>query len=144
MGLLIKNESNYSEGEVFYYRSKNRLFGGVFLFRQQGYYLIAISEEISKSIHSICVEDVLHSPLYTIAWFSDIDLLLPKRIHKIGTIPIDEDYSNRAGLLIDGDGVYLRNVGQRATWKHEYCSFTLHDANIMDVLSNKYVPKTWR
>lgn len=116
----------------------------MFLFRQQGYYLIAISEEIPKPIHSICVEDVLHSPLYTIAWFSDIDLLLPKRIHKIGTISIDEDYSNRAGLLIDGDGVYLRNVGQRATWKHEYCSFTLHDANIMDVLSNKYVPKTWR
>lgn len=144
MGILIKNVSNYSPGDVFYYKSKKKTYGGVFLYRQQNYYLIALSEEILKPIQTICAKDILQLPLFTLAWFSDVDLLLPKRLHIIETIPLAEDYSNRAGLLIDEHGMYLKNVGQSATWKHEFCSYALRDTKVEDVLTNRFVLKTWR
>lgn len=144
MGILLKNSSNYNAGDVFYYISKKRVFGGVFLFHQNEYYLIALSEELTKPVRSVCVNDVLQSALYTVAWFSDIELLMPQRLHIVGTITLDEDYSNRAGLLIDDQSVYNRNVGQRETWKHGFRSFAISNAKVGDVLSNKYIPKTWR
>ena len=144
VGILIKNTKDYSPGDVFYYKSKKKTYGGVFLYRQQEYYLIALSEEILKPIRTICVTDILELALFTLAWFSDVDLLLPKRLHIIDTIPLAEDFSNRAGLLIDEQGVYLKNVGQSATWKHEFCSYVLRDTKVEDVLTNRFVPKTWR
>lgn len=53
MGILIRNTTDYAAGEVFYYRSKGRTFGGVFLFHQLEYYLIALSEEITKAPKTI-------------------------------------------------------------------------------------------
>jgi len=79
-----------------------------------------------------------------LARFSDVDLLSPKRLHLIETIPLAKDNSNRAGLLIDEHGLYLKNVGQSATWKHEFYSCVLRDTKVEDALSNSYVPKTWR
>lgn len=144
MGILIKNTLNYSAGDVFYYKSKNKVYGGVFLYRQQGLYLIALSEEILKRTRTICASDILQLPLYTLAWFSDVELLLPQRLHLIDRITITDDYSNRAGLLIDEQGVFLKNVGQSTTWKHEFRSYALRDTIVKDVLTNRYVPKTWR
>lgn len=105
--------------------------------------MIAISEEIVKPTKTICTDDVLQSTLYTLAWFSDVEMLLPKRIHRIETIPLAVDYYNRAGLLINGKSVAIRNVGQSATWRHEFRSFVLHDTPVESVLNNKYIPKTW-
>jgi len=144
MGILIKNTMNYSAGDVFYYKSKKKVFGGVFLYRQQDYYLIALSEEILKQTRTICANDILQLPLYTLAWFSDVELLLPQRLHLIDRMTITDDYSNRAGLLIDERGVFQNNIGQSTTWKHEFRSFVLRDTIVKDVLINKYVPKTWR
>ncbi len=143
MGILIRNTNDYAVGEVFYYRSKGKTFGGVFLFHQLEYYLIALSEEITKPPKTICADDVLQSPLYTLAWFSDVDLLLPNRLHQIATIQLDADYSNRAGLLINDQGVTIRNVGQSATWKHEFRSFALNNTAVKSILNNRFVPKTW-
>lgn len=145
MGILSKNTLNYSAGDIFYYISKKRVFGGVFLYCQHGYYLIALSEEIFKPTRTICADDILQLPLYTLAWFSDVDLLLPQRLHIIDRITITDDYSNRAGLLIDEQGkVFLKNIGQSATWKHKLRSYALRDTIVKDVLTNRYVPKTWR
>ena len=134
----------YSPGDIFYYISKKKTYGGVFLYRQQEYYLIALSEEVLKPIRTICANDILQLSLYTLAWFSSIDLLLPKRLHIIESIPLAEDFSDRAGLLIDAHGVYLKNVGQSATWKHEFRSYILRDTKVEEVLTNRFVPKTWR
>ena len=144
MGILLRNTSDYSAGDVFYYRSKKKLFGCVILFQQQDYYLIALSDEIMKTTKSIGCDDVLQSILYSIAWFSDVDMLLPQRLHRLGTIPLDADYTNRAGLLIDDQGVILKNVGQSATWAHTFRSFAIPDIKVKDVLNTKYVPKTRR
>lgn len=144
MGILIKNKLNYSAGDVFYYISKRRVYGGVFLYCQHDYYLIALSEEVLKPKRTICVDDILQLPLYTLAWFSDVEMLLPQRLHLIDRITITDDYSNRAGLLIDEHGVFLKNIGQSATWKHEFRSYALRDTIVKDVLTNRYVPKTWR
>ena len=143
MGILIRNTNDYAVGEVFYYRSKGKIFGGVVLFHQSEYYLIALSEEITKAPKTICADDILQSPLYTLAWFSDVDLLLPNRLHRVATIRLDADYSNRAGLLINDQDVTIRNVGQSATWKHEFRSFTLNDTPVKSILNNRFVPKTW-
>ncbi len=143
MGILIRNTTDYAAGEVFYYRSKCRTFGGVFLFHQLEYYLIALSEEITKTPKTICTDDVLQSPLYTLAWFSDADMLSPIRLHRISVIPLDVDYSNRAGLMVNDKGVTIRNVGQSATWKHEFRSFALRDTPVKSILNNRFVPKTW-
>ena len=132
-------------GDVFYYRSKKKLYGGVILFRQRDCQLIALSEEITKNPRSIQIADVLQTPLYTLAWFSDVEMLLRQRLHRIGTVSVTDDYSNRAGMLIDEQGkILLKNVGQRATWKHEYRAFSLRDAVVEDVLTVKYIPKTQR
>ena len=144
MGILIKNTLNYSAGDVFYYISKRRVYGGVFLYCQHDYYLIALSEEVLKPKRTICVDDILQLPLYTLAWFSDVEMLLPQRLHLIDRITITDDYSNRAGLLIDEHGVFLKNIGQSATWKHEFRSYALRDTIVKDILTNRYVPKTWR
>ena len=142
MKKLIKNTRNIRVGKVFYYRSKKRTYGGLVLFRQDDYYLIAISEEIVKEGSDICSEDILRSSLYTLAWFSDVERLLPHRLHQIDSIPVVGDYTNRAGLLIDDHGVSISNVGQKATWKHEFCSFVLHDALVKDVLDETSLPIT--
>ncbi len=144
MGILIKNTSCYSPGDVFYYKSKKKTYGGVFLYRQQDYYLIALSEEIMKPIRAIRANDILGLSLFTLAWFSDVDLLMPKRLHIIETISLSEDYSNRAGLLIDEHGVCLKNAGQSATWKHEFRSYVLNNTKVEDVLINRFIPKTLR
>ena len=144
MGILIRNTSNYSAGEIIYYISKKRMFGCVILFQQQDYYLIALSEEITKTTKDICCNDVLQSALYTLAWFSDVEMLLPHRLHRLVTIPLTADYTNRAGLLIDDQGLTLKNVGQRGTWTHTFRSFALRDVKVKDVLDTKYVPKTIR
>lgn len=144
MGILIKNTSSYSPGDVFYYKSKKKTYGGVFLYRQQDYYLIALSEEIIKPIRAISANDILGLSLFTLAWFSDVDLLMPKRLHIIETISLSEDYSNRAGLLIDEHGVCLKNAGQSATWKHEFRSYVLNNTKVEDVLINRFISKTLR
>ena len=101
--------------------------------------MIALSEEITKTSETIRKDDVLQSYLYTVAWFSDVDLLSPNRLHRIAAIPLDTDYSNRAGLLINDQGVVVRNVGQSATWKHEFRSFVLHDTAVKRILNNRSI-----
>ena len=143
MGLMIENERKYGAGEVFYYKSKGKLYGGIFLFKQRNYYLIAVSEEIAGSAREIDHESVTDAPLYTAAWFSDVDLLPKRRIHTVGFVSVEGDYTDRAGLLADGSGsVYLKNCGQRATWRHEFRAFALRDATMKDVLNTKFIPKT--
>ena len=97
-----------------------------------------------KPIRAISANDILGLSLFTLAWFSDVDLLMPKRLHIIETIPLSEDYSNRAGLLIDEHGVCLKNAGQSATWKHEFRSYVLNNTKVEDVVINRFIPKTLR
>ena len=140
----IRNAPACMAGDVFYYRSQKRVFGCVTLFRQREYTLMALSEEITKTDRTIRVQDVLESALYTLAWFSAVEMLPPPRLHRLGTIPLSVDYTDRAGLRTDDRGVLLKNVGQRATWNHEFRSFALRDTHVKDVLNGSFVPRTWQ
>ena len=115
----------------------------IFLCRYSGYYLIAISDEIKVLAKEIDIRDVLDSPLYTLAWFSEIDMLSSLFIHKIGKVSVSDDFSDRAGMLIDANGnIIINNCGQRATWRHEFRAFALKETTVADVMTVKYVPKT--
>lgn len=55
MGIQFGNAANYSAGEIYYCEYKKRIFGCVILFKQQDYYLLALSKQIEKSkIRSAC------------------------------------------------------------------------------------------
>ncbi|MBQ7161371.1 MAG: hypothetical protein IJR90_06665, partial [Clostridia bacterium] len=61
----------------------------------------------------------------------------------VGSVSVEGDYTDRAGLLADGSGsVYLKNCGQRATWRHEFRAFALRGAKVKDLLNTRYLPKT--
>ncbi|MBR1811344.1 MAG: hypothetical protein IJ766_06840 [Clostridia bacterium] len=143
MGMILKNTTEYTAGQVFYYTACKKTYGAIFLFRQREYSLFAISEEIPLSVQSITLADILSAPLYTIAWFSDIELLPDRRLHHIGTVAVNGNFSNCAGLLEDDSGsLLLKNVGQSSTWKHSFRAFALRETSMQDV--PKYIPKTWR
>ena len=92
MSIINKNTLKYQVGEVFYYRSGRKTYGGIFLYSQADLYLIALSEEISITARSIRPDDVLTSPLYTLAWFSDIDPSLFKSCFPVSYIRNDYRY----------------------------------------------------
>ena len=86
-------------------------------------------------------EHILASPLYTVAWFSDAELLPSCRLHYIGTVQIEDDYKNRAGMYeYENGSIILKNCGQTQTWKHKFRSFGLKDMTIRDVLTTKHTP----
>ena len=143
MSVIFKNKKEYKNGGVYRYKSLGKTYGLVFLYKQSGYYLIAISEEISVTSKKISTEDVLSSPLYTVAWFSDAELLPSYRLHCIGTVQIADDYQNRAGMYEHENGsIILKNCGQSWTWKHKFQSFRLKDTVVREMLTTKYIPKT--
>lgn len=143
MGILLRNRKAYSPGEVCCYTSRQKTYGLVFLCRQADYYLIALSEELSVPPKSVSVEDILRSRVYTVAWFSDIELLPKRRLHSVGSVTVSGDFHNRAGLYVDEHGgIMLKNVGQAFTWKHDFRAFGLKDVSVGDMLTTKYLPRT--
>lgn len=142
MKLLTEKTADYSVGDVFYYRIKKVTYGAVFLFCQENNYLFAVSEKLTDETKE-SVQSVLNAPLYTLAWFSDVDLPSKRKLHYLGKVTVTGDFTNRAGLLAEENGsVYNNNAGQTKTLKHEYRSFALPGMTVKDVLNTRYVPLT--
>ena len=141
MSAIFKNKKEYKAGGVYRYKSLGKTFGLVFLCKQAGCYLIALSEQLVGSAKTVTAEDILASPLYTVAWFSDVQLLPSYRLHYIGAVQIEGDYKNRAGMYeYENGSIILKNCGQAQTWKHKFRSFGLKDTTIRDILTTKYIP----
>lgn len=127
------------KGTVFWYRC-NRIYGCIVLdVQNNSYYLIAVSEELTHVPNR--AEDVLSSQLYTMAWFTDLELLPSKRIHLIETIQIKDDFNGRAGLKIDELGnIKINNYGQGYIWKHNDRNIYMKNTLMKDILEKKSLP----
>lgn len=118
-----KTDTIIKKGDVFWYKSNGIIYGAVVLDKIKDiYYLIAISESLQNIPRN--VNEIISSQLYTVAWFSDIDLLPCKRMHKLSCIEINGNYNHRAGFAYDLDKIIINNCGQRDTWKHLFRSFS--------------------
>ena len=139
----------HNKGEIYWYSYKKRRYGFVVLEivgniddeNSIPMYLIAISEELPSTEPK--TEDVIKAPLYTLAWFSALDLLPPIRVHFLEQITITDSYLNRAGLWKEEGKFYNRNVGGQSTWNHTYYSYRIPNTIIRDILTNRYVPITY-
>ena len=133
---------SHSVGDIFWYRSKGKRYGGVILAFHENLdiYLIAISEELEQK--NINIQDILNSRLYTMAWFDILSLLPPIRVHKIGSCTVEGDYVYRAGLFIDDNCVIIHNPGRSMTWTHQFRNYRLRDSFIKEVLNANHVQKT--
>ena len=129
------------KGDVFWYRLKGPVYGGIVLDVTPEYYFIALSEECSSIPQSTA--NILALPLYTAAWFSRIDLLPSRQIHKIGTVDITGSFQGRAGLVVSQQGMYLKNCGQRDTWRHTFQSYRIPNCCMKDVLQPSTFRKTF-
>ena len=130
-------------GEIYYYKAGGKLYGAVFLFRQRDFWLVSVSEELAVPADRIMAQTIMNAPLYTAAWFSDVELLSARRMHLVGRSDVTGDYTNRAGLHESRDGgLSITNVGQSAAWKHTFRTFALRDAAVRDTLSAGCFP--WR
>ena len=129
------------KGDVFWYRKKGCIYVCLVVdIIEYDYYLIGISQELSCI--PIDIQAALETPLYTAAWFYELSVLKSKYRHKIGSVEIDGDYNSRCGMLIDDGGISCRNVGQSATWSHDYKAFNLPQRKLSALLNPQALPKT--
>ena len=143
MGVFLRNKEKYNSGDVYYYIDHYKIYGLVFLARQANLFLVSISEELpNPSNNLVSTETILNAQLYTVAWFSDIELLSPRRLHYVGKTSVVGDFTNRAGLYEAENGsLFLSNIGQRATWKHTFRSFSIRNTTIRETLYSSSLPK---
>ena len=138
---MMMHKLQPSPGELYYYKSGGKRYGAVFLFQQRDFWLVSVSEELTLPANQITAETILSAPLYTSAWFSDVELLPARRMHLVGSAAVTGDYTNRAGLREGEDGsLSVTNIGQSATWKHTFRAFALRDAAVGDTLSAACFP----
>lgn len=131
------------KGEVFWYKSLNRIYGAVVLdyHPEPEEYLIAISDELSHI--PLSQEQVLSASVYTAAWFASAELLPMRQIHSLAFVEISMDYNGYAGMLSSERGVYVSNVGQRATWKHTFRCLGLPSCQMKELIEGKRLTKTY-
>ena len=131
------NRSCLKKGDVFYYRSNKITYGAVVLDILKGFYLIAVSEKIHDKPTFL---QIMSSPLYTLSWFSDVELLNNKRVHICSNINTG-DYNGRAGGIFYKDGAFnISNCGDIAVWKHNDRRYYLKNVSIEYVCTEKNVP----
>lgn len=125
-----------NKGDCFWYRIKGKKYGAVVMEIQSNshkYYLVALSEMISVTPPTL--ETIISAQLYTLAWFSDVSMLSPKRIHFVGKIKINNYYYNRYGIIVKADSsVHISNYGQPKTWSHEFRSLQFHNILVRDII----------
>lgn len=134
---ITKKEHVLQKGTCFWYRHRGNIYTAVVLEVKRSsinYYLIAISEKLISIPHSIA--NVLEVPVFTVAWFGDVDLLAPKRIHIIEEVSITRNFQNKYGIRIDaGRSVCITNCGQNQTWSHAFRQIKFDNATMQDFLN---------
>ena len=133
-----ESEQTYAlkKGSIFWYRERKKTYGGIVMDYVEKYrlYLIGISEELYSN-QEIRTNTILKSEFYTAAWFSVQDLLLPKRIHIVDQITINDVYAGLCGLKISDKGFTVSNIGTKNTWKHLSCALRLTDCTVESAIS---------
>ena len=125
------------KGVCFWYRHRGNIYSATVVEKQENalnYYLIAISEKMDFVPQTI--SHVLASPVYTVAWFGDVDLLSPRRIHIVGEVSVFTNYKNKFGLKIEANrSVCITNCGQTSTWAHSFRQISFNNLKIKDFVS---------
>lgn len=132
-------------GEVFWYRMAGKLYGAIVLDYQKDTreYFIGITKEITPVGKEPTIDEVLKAQPYTAAWFDPTSLLNPLRMHSVGLVEVNGEYSNRGGRYKDEETYMNKNAGMKYTWKHTErmlipqweCMYMMLDCNSF--------PKTW-
>ena len=140
----VFSKINLTAGTVFWYKYKNKVYGGIILCVKEdiGYAFIAVSEQISYCGKAPNIDEIMNSPLYTAAWFDRLNLLPHRQFHIIGRVCITGDFSNRAGLKISNGRMSLTNIGGKETWRHKYWSFRLREHKLSDSVNASLFPRT--
>ncbi len=130
------------KGDLFWYRESKKTYGGIVLEDVEGYrlYLIGISEELCSN-QEIRTNTILESKFYTAAWFSDQDLLPPKRIHVVDHMTINDVYAGFCGLKISDRGFTVSNNGTTDTWKHLHRALSFADCTVESAISRVKLSK---
>ena len=128
------------KGDCFWYKIKGKIYGVIVLETQMcsdnsPEFLILISEALSSI--PVSIDELLEKKSYTAAWFDRLSILAPTRMHYLGHIEIPICFINQYGLKCENDLYSCTNVGQSATWKHEFQSLSFHGETLSDVLSRK-------
>lgn len=130
---LRAHNSLLTKGSVFWYRDNKKIYGGIMLdYQPSGYFLISISDVCDEIPQTVA--DVLCKDLYTVAWFSEIDLLPSPRIHVVGCVKIDENFNGCAGFYCSQEEIIIKNCGQRDTWRHTFRAYTIPNCKMQSVM----------
>ena len=133
---------HWTAGTVFWYKHKNRFYGGIVLCIRQdvGFALIAISDSIQDCVKAPEPAQVLNAPLYTAAWFDRLHLLPLRRFHSCGQVATTGDFTNKAGMKASDGHMSLSNIGGAETWKHEYWSLRFKERKLSDAVNASIFP----
>ena len=130
----------FQKGQIFWYTSCKKHYGGLVVDVIEDFCLMAVSESISAK--DITASDVLNAPLYTAAWFDVNQIELRSKLHYCGSIQINDNFNGRAGLQIAQNGsLTLCNWGNANIWKHTDRNLVLKGRNLCDILTARSLPK---
>lgn len=128
-------------GEVFWYRSRGRVFGAIVLenIRDEAYF-VALSQELPREPKS--VDAVLEAEIYDAIWFA---CLLPqKRLHRLGQVEVTGCYNGRGGLYFSETVQFCESAGIEAEWEHNLLRRRYPDNIMGDLLNAELIPNTFR
>lgn len=133
---LSQIEQKLEKGSCFWYKHTGHIYGAVVLEVQSdlsSYYLIALSEIFDNIPET--TDQIATAQVYTIAWFGEHSLLNNRRMHILGRISIETDFTNHYGIQMKNDGsMTLTNCGQARTWAHTYRVLAYPNRVIKDII----------
>lgn len=128
-------------GTLFWYRVKEHVYGGLYLGQSHDQDLVAFTEELAPLPEDAA--ELLEQPVYTAAWCWE--LLPQQRIHTVGHIVLEKNYSGSLGLfwgVRDGQWTLsVSNIGDLGTWRHEHRMYVPKGLKLKDMLNVDEMPE---
>lgn len=135
-----KSERYYCKGEAFWYKIGGKMYCGVVLdIENAGFYLVALTDEVNEQ--SLKPDDLLGLECYTLAWFSDLEMLSRRFIRKLCVFEITGSYNGRAGAFFSAEKIKVYNYGSKDEWKHETRNYHIPHLTVGDALDYNNIPK---
>lgn len=128
-------------GEVFWYRSRGRVFGAVVLENiRDEVYFVALSQELPREPRTI--DAVLDAEIYDAIWFGH--LLPEKRLHRLGRAAVTGSYNGRGGLYYSETVQFCESAGIEAEWEQNLMRWMYPNNTMRDLLDSERIPNTFR
>lgn len=128
------------KGDVFCYKSKNVLYGGIILEKIRGCCLVALTEALPAVPKE--PEEVLCAPAFTAAWTNE--LLPESRMKRLGSVGVEGHYNGRAGWYMGEKGDFLLgSIGgfiNNKVWSHEMNKGLYPGFALWDLLKPENIP----